>query len=148
MLNFLSTLIKPRNDEEVKAERGFNPYLLSKIQPQGGIKFESGYVKTGDGYISCIHVYKYQSLVSDFWLEELMRIEHAVVTLDVATADKKEIIESINIAQKMAHQIVAKEQQFFFQSQNIIYKDINASRCHHIASWYLLSYTSCIYDLY
>ncbi|WP_203341288.1 VirB4 family type IV secretion system protein [Planococcus beijingensis] len=96
MLNFLSTLIKPRNDEEVKAERGFNPYLLSKIQPQGGIKFESGYVKTGDGYISCIHVYKYQSLVSDFWLEELMRIEHAVVTLDVATADKKEIIESIN----------------------------------------------------
>lgn len=96
MLNFLSTLTKRKTDEELKAEKGFNPFLLSKIQPQGGIKFESGYVKTGDGYVSCIHVYKYQSLVGDFWLDELMRIEHAVVTLDVATADKKEIIETIN----------------------------------------------------
>lgn len=96
MLNFLTALMKQKNDDEVKAEKGFNPYLLSKIQPQGGIKFESGYVKTGDGYVSCIHIYKYQSVVGDFWLDELMRIENAVVTLDVATADKKEIVESIN----------------------------------------------------
>src|SRR5690606_11789154 len=96
MLNFFATLTKHKNDDEVKAEKGFNPYLLSKIQPQGGIKFESGYVKTGDGYVSCIHIYKYQSVVGDFWLDELIRIENAVVTLDVATADKKEIVETIN----------------------------------------------------
>src|SRR5690606_28617848 len=96
MLNFLSTLVKPRNDEEVKAERGFNPYLLSKIQPQGGIKFESGYVKTGDGYISCIHVFECLWVVSAFWLEERIRIEQAVVTLDVATSEKTDSIEPIN----------------------------------------------------
>src|SRR5699024_10966820 len=67
------------------------------IQSQGGVSFKSGnYIKTGDGYISCVHVYKYQTLVTDFWLEQLMSMENALVTLDIATPNKKEMIEEIN----------------------------------------------------
>src|SRR5699024_10133227 len=52
----------------------------------------------GDGYLACVHVYKYQSTVNDFWLEQLMSIENTLVTLDMTTPNKKEIIEEINKA--------------------------------------------------
>src|SRR5699024_8243034 len=82
-----------------KLEKGYNPELISQIQSQGGVSFKSGnYIKTGDGYISCVHVYKYQTLVTDFWLEQLMSMENALVTLDIATPNKKEMIEEINKA--------------------------------------------------
>ncbi|PXE56562.1 hypothetical protein C9797_15545 [Listeria monocytogenes] len=43
-------------------EKNMNKRLISRIQPQGGIKFKSGegYFKTGDGYgasiLSLIHI--------------------------------------------------------------------------------------------
>lgn len=96
MLSVLTNIFKEKSDEEIKAEKGYNPFLVSQIQPQGGINFKANYVRLGDGYMSCVHVYKYQSLVTDFWLEKLMSIENAIVTIDIATASKRQIIEDIN----------------------------------------------------
>lgn len=96
MLSVLTNIFKEKSDEEIKAEKGYNPFLVSQIQPQGGINFRANYVRLGDGYMSCVHVYKYQSLVTDFWLEQLMSIENAIVTIDIATASKRQIIEDIN----------------------------------------------------
>ncbi len=96
MLNVLSRFRKSKSIEEVKEEKGYNPHLVASIQPQGGIKFEGSYVRMGDGYVSCVHVYKYQTLVNDFWLEQIMKMENAIVTIDVSTANKREIIETIN----------------------------------------------------
>lgn len=96
MLSVLTNIFKEKSDEEIKAEKGYNPFLVSQIQPQGGINFKANYVRLGDGYMSCVHVYKYQSLVTDFWLEQLMSIENAIVTIDIATASKRQIIEDIN----------------------------------------------------
>lgn len=97
LLERIQSIFSSKSNDEVKFEKGYNPSLISQIQSQGGVSFKSGnYVKMGDGYISCVHVYKYQSLVSDFWLERIMSIENTLVTLDVSTPNKTEIIEEIN----------------------------------------------------
>lgn len=96
MLNVISNVFRKKTDEEIKTEKGYNPFLLSQIQAQGGIEFKPNYIRTGDGYVSCVHVYKYQTLVNDFWLEQLMGIENALVTLDVSTPNKRQIIDEIN----------------------------------------------------
>lgn len=93
---FLSKFFKEKSAEEDKLEKGYNPFFIAEIQSQGGVKFEGSYTRLGDGYLSCIHVYKYQTLVNDFWLEPIMNMENSIVTVDIATANKREIIESIN----------------------------------------------------
>lgn len=87
---------KKKTDEEVKEEKGYNPSLLAAIQPQGGIKFEPNYARVGDGYLTCLHVYKYQNIVQDYWLEPILNMENVIATLDVSVANKREVIELIN----------------------------------------------------
>ena len=67
-----------------------DPDVIAKIQPQGGIKFDANFVRLGDGYLSCLHVYKYQSLVYDYWLEPILNMPGVLTTLDIGTADKRE----------------------------------------------------------
>lgn len=89
-------LSKQQDPETVKIEKGYNPDVIAKIQPQGGIKFDANFVRLGDGYLSCLHVYKYQSLVYDYWLEPILNMPGVLTTLDIGTADKREIIQTIN----------------------------------------------------
>ncbi len=113
MIAELKKLIKPnKSNEELKITKGYNPELISQVQSQGGINFKNAnYVRFGDGYIACVHIYKYQSLVMDFWLEQLMSIENALVTLDITTANKKQIIDDINksMAEQDTRFITAKD---------------------------------------
>lgn len=83
-------------DKQIQEERGYSPSLLSAIQAQGGIRFEPKYVQTGDGYITCLHVYKFQNVVRDYWLEPIFNMENVIPVLDVAVAEKKEVVELIN----------------------------------------------------
>ncbi|MCM3169466.1 VirB4 family type IV secretion system protein [Peribacillus frigoritolerans] len=103
----LSRLKKEDENITDKEKFGYNPYLVSQIQPQGGIKFEEAYVRKGDGYETCIHVYDYNSIVSDLWLEPIMNMPNVVATLDISTPNRKEIVESIN--KSMAEQNVRHE---------------------------------------
>lgn len=97
MLNKIKSIFNKQSVEEIKETKGYNPVLLSQIQSQGGIDFKNAnYIKFGDGYLTCVHVYKYQTLVSDFWLEQIMSMDNALVTLDITTANKRQIIEDIN----------------------------------------------------
>ncbi|WP_018395852.1 hypothetical protein [Bacillus sp. 37MA] len=100
----LKLFIREKTDEEVKKKKGYNPYFLAQIQPQGGIKFEESFIRKGDGYEACIHIYDYQSNVSDFWLEEIMNMPNVITTLDVISENRKRVIESIN--KSMAEQSV------------------------------------------
>ncbi|MBU5228141.1 ATP-binding protein [Clostridium senegalense] len=74
----------------------YNPYLLTKIQPVGGVNFRDRYVTKGDGYEACIQVYEYPTYVNLFWLEKLLSLENVVCTLDVTTENKKVALEQIN----------------------------------------------------
>ncbi|MGM9988803.1 MAG: VirB4 family type IV secretion system protein [Bacillaceae bacterium] len=97
LLNVLSSLFKKENEvEDVKSDKGYNPFLVANIQPQGGVKFENSYVKMGDGFMSCLHVYKYQNMVNDFWLEPIINMQNVITTIDVANANKREMIDQIN----------------------------------------------------
>ena len=79
----------------------YNPVLISKIQPQGNLKLDDErYIKTGDGYTSCIMVYSYPAQAGDFWLSGLMNIEGAYSVLDIATEKtvdaQDDIVHSLN----------------------------------------------------
>lgn len=79
----------------------FNAELISKIQPQGNLRLDDErYIKTGDGYCSCIMIYEYPAEAYDFWLTRLMNIEGVYTVLDVGTEEKEDaqdaIIASLN----------------------------------------------------
>lgn len=82
--------------EERERSQGYNPYFLAEVQSQGGIKFEESYIKKGDGYEVSIHVYDFQTIVSDFWLEQIMNMPNVVASLDITTPNRKEIITNLN----------------------------------------------------
>lgn len=77
-------------------ENGYDLDFISRIQPKGGIKFGEKYINTGDGYVGCLHVYSFAEDVSALWLSNFMNIENTVATLDIATANKEEVIRDVN----------------------------------------------------
>ncbi|MHA4262839.1 VirB4 family type IV secretion system protein [Bacillus cereus] len=87
---------KKEKQEELKKKKGYNPFLVARVQPQGGISFKESYFQTGDGLGTCIHVYNYPTEVNDFWLEQIMNMPNVITTLDVMSDDRKEVVESIN----------------------------------------------------
>lgn len=96
MFAFKSKKSKKEKKEELKKKKGYNPYLVARVQPQGGISFKESYVQTGDGFATCIHVFDFPTEVNDFWLEQIMNMPNVITTLDVMSDDRKEVVESIN----------------------------------------------------
>ena len=72
--------------------------LMAYIQPQGGIHFrDETYIKTGNGYIQCIHVYKLPKAgVDDHWLTKVCNIENVITTVDIHTEDLFTTKQNIN----------------------------------------------------
>lgn len=121
-----------KTDEEIKLEKGYNPSLIANIQAQGGVKFEPNYIRLGDGYLTCLHVYKYQNIVQDYWLEPIMNMPNVICAVDVSNANKREVIDSINrtMAEQNARYYNAKENteridaQNQYQELDRLYKDM------------------------
>ncbi|MBY0756294.1 ATP-binding protein [Clostridium sardiniense] len=77
----------------------YNPNLIEKIQPVGGISFKDNYIRKGDGYESCIHIYDYPTDVTEFWLKDLIEeFQDTVITVDIETGDKNTILKKIDRA--------------------------------------------------
>ncbi len=76
-------------------KKEYNPYLLTEIQPQGGIKFDEKIIKKGDGYEAIINVYDYPTSVNEFWLERLMSINDVIITIDIGTLEKRKVKSKI-----------------------------------------------------
>lgn len=75
----------------------YNPYLLGLIQPQGGASFrDERYIKKGDGYEACIHVYGFPKSVNFNWLALFSSFENTISTIDIAGTDRAKTIENIN----------------------------------------------------
>ena len=74
----------------------FNPYLLNKIQPVVGIKFNSRNIVKGDGYEACIRIYDFPNWVNEFWLDSLLDIKDVISTIDIETEDKVKALTDIN----------------------------------------------------
>lgn len=79
-----------------KEKQDVNRELISAIQPAGGVKFEESFIKKGDGYEACLHVYKFPKLVDDFWLASLFNMENCITTLDFVRDDTHEVRKAMN----------------------------------------------------
>ncbi|QQK78445.1 type IV secretion system protein VirB4 [Salicibibacter cibarius] len=98
--------------EATETERkGYNPYLLANIQPQGGVSFKESFIRKGDGYETCIHVYSYPKNTQDFWLESIVNMENVITTIDVASEDHHKVREGLNkgIDEKSSRMMTEKE---------------------------------------
>ncbi|WP_322552813.1 VirB4 family type IV secretion system protein [Priestia megaterium] len=102
---------KEKTPQETKQKKGYNPYFVAQIQPQGGVSFKENLVRNGDGYSTCIHIYEYPTNVNDFWLEPIMNMPNAITTLDVVSDERKQVVEAINknMSEQNARHVNAKE---------------------------------------
>lgn len=66
------------------------------MQPQGGIKFNEKYIAQGDCYVACLHVYYLAEDIPPLWLTALMNNKDTVSSVDIATANKEEVVKDIN----------------------------------------------------
>lgn len=83
-----------KNNEFNKKE--YNPYLLTKIQPQGGVKFDEKVIQKGDGYETIVHLYDYKPQVNVFWLIQLTSMKNIITTIDIGTEKKRSALKKIN----------------------------------------------------
>lgn len=83
------------NNKEVKIP--YNNEIITEIQPQGGISFtDEKLIKTGDGFVACLHITKYPKQVDRHWLHVVTNIANSIVTIDVTTGSKIEVQKNIN----------------------------------------------------
>lgn len=85
------------NAEENQTKRPtVDKAFLAAIQPQGGISYKDKYIKKGDGYEACIHVWDYPQKVDVLWMDELMSMYDVTVVTDVATMNQDDTVTAIN----------------------------------------------------
>lgn len=96
--------------EDFIARCGYDPFLLSRVQPQGGINFakDDKFISTGDGYIACLHVYDYPIDIDLHWLANITNIPNTITTIDISTDNVEEVKRNINKS--------LREQKVRFQS--------------------------------
>lgn len=75
---------------------GYDLDFISRVQPQGGIKFNEKYIAQGDCYVACLHVYYLAEDIPPLWLTALMNNKDTVSSVDIATANKEEVVKDIN----------------------------------------------------
>ena len=80
--------IEAENKNELVEQYGYNPYLLNAIQPMGGFELNhTDYVKTGNGYETCLYVYQYPKIVDRHWLAAVTNNPASITTIDVESID-------------------------------------------------------------
>lgn len=125
--------MKKKNSENNKEKIVFDKELLRKFQPQGGISFkDERYIKTGDGYEACVHIYTYPKLLDMHWLATAININNTVSVIDIATDNIIEVRKNINKSMK-EHKIrfstatdatEAKDAQQRYQELDRLYDEI------------------------
>lgn len=80
-----------------KMSNNVDVFLLEKIQPQGGILFkDEAYVRTGNGYECCVHIYEFPSSATPNWLRAVSNIKDSVTQIDISTDNVNEVKKNIN----------------------------------------------------
>ncbi|MGG3102093.1 type IV secretion system protein VirB4 [Bacillus velezensis] len=97
-MSLLRKIQRTKTKDKIKEKKGYNPSLLSLIQPQGGVSFHENYIKKGDGYEAIIYIYDYPGNVDVFWLESILNLSNinAITTVDVSTEERSKAITQVN----------------------------------------------------
>lgn len=78
-----------------KTKDNYDKELLEYIQPQGGIKYNIDYVRTGTGYETCIQVYEFPTWIEAHWLTDVCYFEGAITTVDITTENPDAALQNI-----------------------------------------------------
>lgn len=80
-----------------KEEKPYDPFLIQKIQPHGGISFyDEKYIKTGMGCEACIHIFQYPDEIDTHWMSNILNINDSIAIIDISTEDMIEVKRNIN----------------------------------------------------
>ncbi|MBJ3790475.1 ATP-binding protein, partial [Bacillus sp. OA1] len=85
-----------RKEQQKYLTEGYDLEFTQRVQPQGGIKFNERYIAKGDCYVACLHVYSLAEEVPPLWLTTLMNNKDTISSIDIATANKEEVVKDIN----------------------------------------------------
>ncbi|MCR1808156.1 hypothetical protein NTC87_23470, partial [Stenotrophomonas geniculata] len=85
-----------RKQQQKYQQKGYDLEFIQRVQPQGGMKFNEKYIAQGDCYVACLHVYSLAEDIPPLWLTSLMNNKDTLSSLDIATANKEEVIKDIN----------------------------------------------------
>lgn len=89
--------LKKKKEEKININDLVDKELIAEIQSQGGLSFRNEkFIKTGDGYECCVHIYGFPKYIDTFWLNPICNTENAIVTIDIATEDINEVKRNIN----------------------------------------------------
>ncbi|MDS0528319.1 ATP-binding protein [Clostridium sp. SHJSY1] len=88
--------IRKKQEDPNKVTRKYNPKFIYDIQPSGGVSFQETYVRKGEGYEACVHVYDFPSHVNEFWLYDLMNINNVITAIDISPTIQTDVINNIN----------------------------------------------------
>ncbi|PHE25606.1 VirB4 family type IV secretion system protein [Bacillus toyonensis] len=85
-----------KKEQQKYRNEGYDLDFISRVQPQGGIKFNEKYIAQGDCYVACLHVYSLAEDIPPLWLTALMNNKDTISSVDIATANKEEVVRDIN----------------------------------------------------
>ena len=99
LIERIRSFIRDRLDrkKDVSRAKARDEALIGFIAPAGGISFrDDRLIKTGEGYLACVHIIDYPSTVDRFWGVPLINMGTGIVTMDIHAPDQKVVMENID----------------------------------------------------
>lgn len=103
-----------------RKEPALDARLFEPIQPHGGITFAgSSYIRMGDGYCRCLHIYGLPNTLDRHWLARISTVSGAICSMDVATKNLAEAKRNINrsIGEEGARAYAAKDYNDLYDAE-------------------------------
>lgn len=82
--------------EKELIDKGYDLGFVSRTRAIGGLYFGERVIEKGNNFSSVLHFYKFCDEVNPLWLASIMGIAGTIATLDLATADRNEVLRNIN----------------------------------------------------
>ena len=120
-----------RETQKTAAKKlGYNPYLISDIQPHGNITFNvERYIRTGTGYEACISVYGYPQRVGLYWMIPIMTMNRTIAVMDVHTPNQEETKRNLN-------ESIKENEERFRNEDALTSKDVAVQRIQKLREYF------------
>lgn len=107
-------------EKETMDRDGYDSRLLAAIQPAGGIRFHSAYIRTGSNYGAILTIYDWKNELDSHWLSPLVNQNNLIVSADFGIADTREVKRMIDRS--------FSEQKIRFQTEHKDGEQMDAGR--------------------
>lgn len=99
-MGFFNTKVSKSIDKY--ESEGYDLSFLSRIAPQGGIKFGDRNIRMGDGFVAMLYITDFPVTVHDNWLDRVINRDGIIGLVDVKTVDRNAVLK--NVKRSMAEQ--------------------------------------------